>query len=434
MKAILFACCSVALIAADPSLVAAPEATPDYVAHEWGTFTSVQGADGNQMEWCPFTALELPNFVYSLMRPGFGRSPGISSFGKNAFYARQRMETPVIYFYTEEAMKVDVAVDFPQGKITEWYPQSRFADEPTDPRVDASKSKRNALRWNDVALLPGKKPALETTGSAPALLTEPRGSHYYAARETDAVLVAAPTGNSKREFEKFLFYRGIGNFVAPLTVKTSDPTGATLLLSNSSDDELRHLFAYEVRDGKVRLAEKARLGAHEQATVSFAETTPMPLAEARKLIAAEIREALTTEGLYARESAAMVKTWDDSWLAEQGVRVLYVLPRAWTDRTLPLRIAPAPAAMERVMVGRAEIITPQIENLFAAQVEKFAAGDEATRQNAVAETRRLGLGRFGEPTLRRVLASTNRSEEFKAASGKLLSLANTPAEAVQAVP
>jgi hypothetical protein len=35
-----------------------------YVAHEWGTFTSVQGADGAQMLWNPFNALELPRFVY----------------------------------------------------------------------------------------------------------------------------------------------------------------------------------------------------------------------------------------------------------------------------------------------------------------------------------------------------------------------------------
>jgi hypothetical protein len=422
MKAIILACCCCALTATRP-LVAAPDTTPNYVAHEWGTFTSVQGADGVQMEWCPFTVLELPNFVYGVMRPGFGRAPGFGT--KATSSTRQRMETPVIYFYADEPLTVNVAVDFPQGKMTEWYPQARFANELKEPGATASKY--NTLRWNDLSLVPSKSNGL--IGSEPSLPTEPRGSHYYAARETDSVLVAANTGSSKREYEKFLFYRGIGNFVAPLTVMTTDTTGAMLLLANGSDDELRHLFIYEVRDGKVRFAQRAQLGAHEQAYVSLADATPVSLEEGRTQIAAQLREQLTTEGLFAREAAAMVKTWDDSWLGEPGVRVLYVLPRSWTDRTLPLRIAPAPAAVERVMVGRAEVITPQRVNTFATEIERFANGDEAAQKMAVENTRRLGLGRFGEPTLQRVLSSAKRSEEFKLASGKLLSLASKPPEA-----
>ena len=39
----------------------------DFVAHEWGTFTSVQGADGVQFDWNPFVAPELPKFVYALL-------------------------------------------------------------------------------------------------------------------------------------------------------------------------------------------------------------------------------------------------------------------------------------------------------------------------------------------------------------------------------
>src|SRR5687768_4370340 len=68
-----------------------------------------------------------------------------------------------------------------------------------------------------------------------------------------------------------------------------------------------------------------------------------------------VQEALVSEGLYEREATAMVKTWEDSWFGEQGLRVLYVLPRAWTDRTLPLSIEPKPKEIVRVMVGRAEM-------------------------------------------------------------------------------
>ena len=39
-----------------------------YVAHEWGTFTSVQGSDGALIAWNPFTAAELPPFVHERNR------------------------------------------------------------------------------------------------------------------------------------------------------------------------------------------------------------------------------------------------------------------------------------------------------------------------------------------------------------------------------
>ena len=55
------------------------------------------------------------------------------------------------------------------------------------------------------------------------------------------------------------------------------------------------------------------------------------------------------EGLYTAEATAMVNTWEDSWL-EDGTRVLYVLPKEWTDEVLPLTITPAPQEVARVNV------------------------------------------------------------------------------------
>ena len=48
----------------------------------------------------------------------------------------------------------------------------------------------------------------------------------------------------------------------------------------------------------------------------------------------------------------MVKTWESAWLGTDGTRVLYLLPLAWTDRTLPLKLTPAADVLVRVMVGR----------------------------------------------------------------------------------
>src|SRR3989441_8742260 len=88
-----------------------------FVAHEWGTFTSVQGGDGVLLDWRPLESSRLPKFVYDWQNPGLNRrAAGNLAFGKIGMLTLQRMETPVIYFYAEEKQAVDVAVKFPQGR------------------------------------------------------------------------------------------------------------------------------------------------------------------------------------------------------------------------------------------------------------------------------------------------------------------------------
>src|SRR4029078_10730906 len=91
-------------------LFAGPNTESRLIAHEWGTFTSVQGADGVQLEWNPLVTTELPKFVYDRGRPnGNPRLARYSDYAsKGALVALQRMETPVIYFYSAKEQKVDV--------------------------------------------------------------------------------------------------------------------------------------------------------------------------------------------------------------------------------------------------------------------------------------------------------------------------------------
>jgi hypothetical protein len=57
----------VAFFSTLPFCVALVSAAPgDYVAHEWGTFTSVQGADGVQTPWNPLITSDLPKFVHDV--------------------------------------------------------------------------------------------------------------------------------------------------------------------------------------------------------------------------------------------------------------------------------------------------------------------------------------------------------------------------------
>ena len=162
------------------------------VVHEWGTFTSVAGQDGFAEEWVPPQGpRDLPCFV--------GRLP---SNIKGWMPATVRMETPVIYFYSPEDKTVDVRVRFRQGLITEWYPRASVT--PGSIQVQALKNPalEGTIAWNQVKVMP------RTADDYPV---ESGANHYYAARNTDASPLQA--GDQR---EKFLFYRGIGNFALPL--------------------------------------------------------------------------------------------------------------------------------------------------------------------------------------------------------------------------
>lgn len=104
--------------------------------------------------------------------------------------------------------------------------------------------------------------------------------------------------------------------------------------------------------------------------------------------------ALISEGLFPDEAKAMVNTWKDSWFTEEGVRVFYILPRPWTDDILPLTLSPQPEELTRVMVGRAEIITPEVQATLSRLLVKAREGDANAHLQAEAELKKLG--RFAE--------------------------------------
>jgi hypothetical protein len=166
----------------------------DFVAHEWGTFTSVQGADGVPMEWQAQKTSRLPGFVYNWQKPGSDRAPDYTFFPKGLLMGLQRMETPVIYFYSDDKQAVDVTVDFPQGTVTEWYPQTSDTGcangKPSPDEADVQKAlpagtrivNPKRLHWSKIEMLPAR----ENGSLASALPQDMSGSHYFAARDTDA--------------------------------------------------------------------------------------------------------------------------------------------------------------------------------------------------------------------------------------------------------
>lgn len=399
-----------------------------YVVHEWGTFTSVQGADGVLLDWRPLQTSVLPRFVYDWKKPGLDRlaAPGLL-FGKGGITALQRMETPVLYFYSDEERTVDVSVQFPKGLITEWYPQARqigpsfvrppslvtnldyyaheagvrpnftFASLLGNKNVPESRA-----HWMDVRILPARRhPELKS-----ALPSDASGSHYFSARDTDSDFVRISSLNSSNpapENEKFIFYRGVGSFPTPLSV-TMD-AGGRITVANTGTESLEGLVLLNLDHGSGNYVMVGSLGPSENRNVEVESAKRLPAEALSRELGKAMAQRLVKAGLYPREAKAMVATWKDSWFAEDGLRVLYVLPRAWTDRTLPLALDPAPRELVRVMVGRSEVLTPALENRLLAALAKAAHGDAEARGEVLDQFKKLG--RFAEPAVLLAMRSSD---------------------------
>lgn len=326
----LFLTLSTAALALASSPQGAPSAS--FILHEWGTFTSIAGADGGAVQWLPLTGqADLPCFVE--------RSPGnikVSTAGT------VRMETPVLYFYSPRPVDASVHVTFPQGLVTEWYPHATVPG----PRANVD----GEISWPIVTIQPGAK-ELFPTETAP--------SHYYTARQTDAdpIRVGAKP-------EKFLFYRGVGQFQPPLSAVARSDGGADV--KNRRGQPLGNVILFENHGGAMTFT-----SAH---LTSASAMLPRPsLEDASGTPVAELKRALMSDGLYTREAQAMVDTWKDSWF-EEGARLFYILPRADVDEILPLTISPKASSVTRVFVGRIELMTPATLRDVRAAVE---SGDRA---------------------------------------------------------
>lgn len=357
------------------------QTTAHLKVHEWGTFTSVAGGEGGVLEWRPLSgARDLPSFVYDL--DGLNKGRGLRHSPKSDLAANIRMETPVLYFYADREMIVSAKVDFPEGRITEWYPQARTLHAGID--------------WGRLTILPGAQVKLPVESSE---------SHYYPARETDADTVRVG-GKHGQQHEKFLFYRGVGNFALPLVVRLRDEK---VILQNNNEDALAKVILFESKNGKLGYITK---------DIAHGETVldRPALDKSIDYLRRELEAMLVAHGLYKREAAAMLKTWQDTWF-EDGLRVFYIMPRKTVDKILPLTIEPQPSELVRVLVGRTELMTPEMEENMLEQLTKLGAPSKIVRAEARKSINQYG--RFAEPLLKQVLGRTS-DPQVKARIEKLL--------------
>lgn len=370
--------------------------TDGFVVHEWGTLTSVMTSTGQLVQGLHHEEEDLPGFVADRIAAA-KVTPG----------AVQKMETPVTYFYSPTARDVQVKVGFPNGLFTQWFPYvQRFEPflyggptAPEDPWTMANVSmpaecasryveqKGGVLDWGTVKVLaPQAQPALASPIGP--------GTWGFSREVASNTLEVAPPQGGLAQHERFLFYRGLGNFALPLVV--TEASGTPTLRNPPTSEPLRGILTMNVTASGGSFSLHKDLPPGEAELFTF-DAAPLPMDRFVAELSNQLEALLVADGLYTDEAKAMVHTWQRSYFRTPGRRVLYLLPAAQIDATIPLTITPAPAKVKRTMVIRVEALSSAEEQQVAGWAKELASSP------AVAKAKIFGLGRFAEPKLRAAL-------------------------------
>jgi hypothetical protein len=431
---VVFGFASVALALNLPPDKPAPSTQPagkQLIVHEWGTFTGFAGSDGVHLPFGIGIGSELPSFVLNRRVQGERLNVKINPWGDFAkgegFVALQRMETPVIYFYTAQPRNVSVAVDFPEGQLSEFYPPVRgmsppFGEGPGEARYlerpalplnvkpatrPEPKFERGSLNWGQILLVP--QTAERPTYMPEVPKTPEAAAHYQYARETDAATVQFSDRPGEYHNERFLFYRGLGDFTLPITLKAQDDD--RFELNNTAEQPIPFAVLLRIAEGRARFAMYSDITGRQSMTLPTETVSPDQVADA-------LVRALIAQGLFEKEARAMVKTWSSNWLGDAGTRLLYAVPRAFTNKLLPLRIVPAPDETIRVMIGRIDVLTPSQET----RIQSLLSTSPKTKALAPEDAAYLrSLGRFFGTAIERA-AKLRQSPDAKREANALRSL------------
>lgn len=346
---------------------------PDFTLHEWGTFTSVSDSDGVLLPGLAMEEESLPTFVHSHegMGPYFAKG-----WLRPLTKVTIKMETPVIYFYTSQPFDAHVQVGFNGGSISQWFP-ARSGGEIPPPApairtngspsggIDFAKGYNGSIEWNVQV-----QPSSDNDGAA---VFKPGATPTWLfPRQTDSALVRTKDG----EAEKFLFYRGVGNF--SLAVKFSLPDDNTLHIQNTSTEAIPAMlvFNHPQYDDRAYFVLLDPLKAGATRTVKLSE--PETSTNWQHAVYGAMRGSLVQAGLFPKEADAMLQTWWSSYFERPGLRVFWIVPEIFTRAVLPLKIEPSPRKQTRVLVGRSELLTPGFEQELLKQ---FAQGEQNPLRN-----------------------------------------------------
>lgn len=359
-----------------------------WTVHEWGTFTSLQDEAGRTLGGINTDDEPVPRFVHRLSN--FALLPTHElpfTFYQGAPSCHpdvtMRLETPVIYFHPPKSKtsitSADVLVKFRGGWLTEFFPDAR----PTAPGLENGQFNFGKLRSDTISSLEWKD--LKIGGDEH--LPETSAHVWTSPRAVDAALVQAhvlpvtqpqvqfrQSPEDQTENERFLFYRGVAHIDAPLKVSRENNAFAIRSQIPNTPDfpaknlNIQHLWLVQIQpDGTVAFRTLSPLTAGDDTNKILARTEatfkPSDFSSANlKKLRSSLEQALTSDGLFNDEAQALLNTWELSYFKSHGLRLFFLVPRAWTDYYLPLNVS-LPANITRTMVGRIELVTPEQRSL-----------------------------------------------------------------------
>jgi hypothetical protein len=385
------------------TILAASSDSAGIVVHEWGTFLGMNGSDGVSLDGMYHEEHALPAFVHARSKDQLHLPMSLL-----------KGETPVIYFYTPRPASVEVEVGFPTGLWTQWYPQASMVAPGLVQAGSPPRTRNGRIVWTA---------QLQPADSANIALPETSADALWNyARDVDAAYVstknyvspsAPSTGVS--EWERFIFYRGLGQAPLPIDVRSE---AGRITATTSEPDGLRHLFVVRIENGRGVYSYTPALTTRDGLNQAIPTMeSALPLDQFVERVSNDVATRLTESGLYAKEARAMVNTWKSSYFKTDGVRLLFVLPQSWTDRFIPMRIKPAPAQLVRVMVGRVELLDDAREHRDESAISDLGSPDPTVRERAFSTLR--AEGRYVEPIVRRALR-TSTDEGVRTLSKRLL--------------
>jgi hypothetical protein len=288
-----------------------------------------------------------------------------------------RLETPVVYFHLPPGSKpiqLSFSAEFHGGLLTQFYPEAA-TNIPINSLPKVAGDSLGTLAWNNLNV--------GTNAAGPK--TE---SHVWLApRKVEAANITAQNGQS----ERYLFYRGVGHLDSPMKM-IRDGEQLHLQIDSGAVDptQIKSIWYFDLReDGKCAYRKLDRDRA-TPATFADSDYQDNSLATLR----GEMKTSLIDAGLFDDEADAMLSTWEESYFKSPGTRVFFLVPRAWTDHVLPIKIS-TDAKIERVMMGRIDLVTPRHRAILA----KILALPKEKQNTFDAMSLVDQLGRFGRAML-----------------------------------
>ena len=354
------------------------QANAKLVVHEWGTFTSLVGSDGKTQNGMFQEDEELPSFVHNfgdqsvsgtsnfvaaltnltLRLPTLSRDrcpghPKVPCEYLREQLITQKMETPVVYFYSDVERSVSFDVWFPGGIISQSYP----APQSSLPHATPGVPLKNGFAHYKVDIV--------KNDSAQPPSVEP--SNIY----SNARNVASDLIRSNNEIEKFIFYRGLGEFKTLL--QTTSHQGQLQLINSGAEVIPKAFLVYTDGQHHGAMLDLGSLVVGESIQVpsqviKMLRATNQSQNQFLKFAQISLLNALTDAGLYNDEAQAMVDTWKSGYFKTPGLRFLYILANYEVESVLPVRIVPTPDNFTRAFVGRIEILLDTEEEHILNQI------------------------------------------------------------------